>query len=79
MDFALTEEQDAIFDMARSFGADHIAPYALAWEKDGTIPRELWTEIAALGFGGLYVSEVSGALTQRPSRQRRIEPTKAIP
>ena len=26
----------------------------------GTIPKELWTEVGALGFGGLYVSEESG-------------------
>ncbi len=60
MDFALTEEQTAIFDMAHGFGQEHIAPFAQAWEKDGTIPKELWPEIAALGFGGLYVGEDSG-------------------
>ena len=60
MDFALSEEQSAIFDMARSFGQNNIAPYARDWEKQGIIPKELWPEIAALGFGGLYVSEASG-------------------
>jgi hypothetical protein len=60
MDFALSEEQHAILDMARAFGAEHIAPHALAWEKQGTIPRELWPKLAELGFGGLYVSEDSG-------------------
>ncbi|ABV93492.1 acyl-CoA dehydrogenase [Dinoroseobacter shibae DFL 12 = DSM 16493] len=60
MDFALSEEQSAIFDMARDFGAENIAPHALAWEKDGTIPKTLWPELAALGFGGLYVTEESG-------------------
>jgi len=60
MDFALTEEQTAIFDMARAFGQDRIAPHAQAWERAGTIPKELWPEIAALGFGGLYVREASG-------------------
>ena len=60
MDFALSEEQSAIFEMASAFGAEHIAPHARAWEAAGTIPKELWTEIAALGFGGLYVSEDSG-------------------
>lgn len=60
MDFALSEEQSAIFDMARDFGAENIAPHALAWEKEGTIPKTLWPELAALGFGGLYVSEESG-------------------
>ena len=60
MDFALSEEQTAIYDMARAFGAEHIAPHARQWETDGTIPKELWTSIAELGFGGLYVSEESG-------------------
>lgn len=60
MDFALTEEQTAIFDMAHSFGQENIAPFARQWEADGTIPKALWPEIGALGFGGLYVSEEGG-------------------
>ncbi|MCG7575165.1 acyl-CoA dehydrogenase family protein [Phaeobacter sp. CNT1-3] len=60
MDFALTEEQTAIFDMAKGFGDEHIAPFARQWEKDGTIPKELWPELGALGLGGIYVSEESG-------------------
>ena len=69
MDFALSEEQTAIFDMAHAFGQERIAPFARQWEAEGTIPKELWPEIAQLGFGGLYVSEESGgaglALTAR--------------
>lgn len=60
MDFALSEEQTAIFDMAKAFGAAHIAPHARAWEAQGTIPKTLWPQLADLGFGGLYVSEESG-------------------
>ena len=60
MDFALTEEQEAIFDMARAFGEAEIAPHARAWEAEGTIPKALWPKLAELGFGGLYVSEESG-------------------
>lgn len=60
MDFALSEEQSAIFDMARAFGEEHIAPFALQWEKDEHIPKELWPKLAELGFGALYVSEDSG-------------------
>ena len=60
MDFALSEEQQAIFDMARDFGAEHIAPYAEEWEAQGTIPKALWAKVAELGFGGLYVSEEYG-------------------
>lgn len=60
MDFALTEEQQAIFDMARDFGAARIAPFAQDWEAQGTIPKSLWSETAELGFGGLYVSDEYG-------------------
>ena len=60
MDFALSEEQTAIFDMAYAFGQEHIAPHAQTWEKAGTIPKTLWPEVGALGFGGLYVTEDGG-------------------
>ncbi len=60
MDFALSEEQTLIFDMAKAFGDEHIAPNALAWEKAEDIPKALWPKLAALGFGGLYVTEESG-------------------
>ena len=60
MDFALSDEQQAIFDMARGFGAEHIAPHARDWEARGTIPKDLWPKIAALGLGGIYVSEENG-------------------
>ena len=60
MNFEMTEEQVMIFDMARSFGEEHIAPHAQEWEAAGTIPKTLWPQIAELGFGGLYVSEDYG-------------------
>jgi len=60
MHFELSEEQSAIFDMAYTFGQDNIAPHARDWEKQGTIPKDLWPEIAQLGLGGIYVSEDMG-------------------
>ncbi len=60
MDFALTGEQEAIFDMARAFGAEHIAPHARDWERQGTIPKALWPKAAELGLGGIYVGEDYG-------------------
>ncbi|WP_273523220.1 acyl-CoA dehydrogenase family protein [Rhodosalinus sediminis] len=60
MDFALSEEQRAIFDMAHAFGQEHIAPHAQAWERAGTIPRDLWPKVAELGLAGIYVSEEHG-------------------
>ncbi len=60
MDFALSEEQEAIFDMSHGFGQEHIAPYAQDWERQGTIPKDLWPKVAELGLGGIYVSEEYG-------------------
>ena len=60
MDFSLSEEQIAIFDLAHQFGQEKIAPHSLDWEKSGNIPKTLWKDIASLGFGGLYVSEKNG-------------------
>ena len=56
----MTEDQTAIFDMAKALGQAEIAPHARAWESAGTIPKELWPKLAELGFGGLYVREESG-------------------
>ena len=60
MEFALSEEQALIFDTARAFGADAIAPHAYDWEKEGTIPREVLRAAGELGFGALYVPEELG-------------------
>jgi alkylation response protein AidB-like acyl-CoA dehydrogenase len=60
MDFALSEEQSAIFDMAYAFSQDASAPHARDWEIAETIPKDLWPKVGELGFGGLYVSEDGG-------------------
>ena len=60
MDFALSEEQRAVFDMARGFAADRIAPHARLWEAEGSIPRSLWGHAAELGLGGIHVGEDHG-------------------
>ncbi|MAC00527.1 MAG: acyl-CoA dehydrogenase [Marinovum sp.] len=60
MEFARSEEQDAIFDMAYGFGQDHIAPHALTWDRQGAIPKHLWPKVAELGLAGIYVREQSG-------------------
>lgn len=62
MDFALSEEQRAIWEMAHAFGAERIAPHAGEWDRLGTIPRDLWTEAGELGLGGLGVAEDRGGV-----------------
>lgn len=60
MDFQLSEEAQAIYDMARAFGEAEIAPFAREWEREESIPKALWPKLAELGFAGLYVSEENG-------------------
>ena len=60
MDFALSEEQDAIVEMAREFAEEQIAPFARQWESEGTIPRELWRAAGGLGLAAINVPAESG-------------------
>lgn len=60
MDFALTEEQSAIYDMAFDFGQEHIAPYALQWDEEGTFPKDVLRAAGELGMAGIYVREDVG-------------------
>lgn len=61
MDFALSEEQQQIFDLACDFGANELAPHAHEWDKNSTFPVEALTKAAELGFGSIYVkSDVGG-------------------
>ena len=39
MDFALSEEQSAIFDMAKAFGEEYIAPHAMAQKRQEQFPK----------------------------------------
>ena len=60
--FDLTDDQLAIQDMARRFTADAITPHAAEWDEKHVFPRDTIREAAALGFGGIYVSEESGGI-----------------
>lgn len=60
MDFALTEEQTAIFDMAKDFADEKITPHAIEWDQSKTFPVETIREVAELGMAGIYVGEEYG-------------------
>jgi alkylation response protein AidB-like acyl-CoA dehydrogenase len=60
MDFALSDEQLAIQDMAMSFATDRLAPNAMEWDEKGHFPVDVLREMAALGFAGIYLSEEHG-------------------
>jgi alkylation response protein AidB-like acyl-CoA dehydrogenase len=60
--FALTEDQLAIQEMAQKFTADAITPYASEWDEKKHFPLDVIKRTAELGFGGIYVSEASGGI-----------------
>lgn len=60
--FALTDDQLAIQDMARKFTADRITPFAAEWDEKSHYPVDVWKAAGALGFGSIYVSEASGGI-----------------
>jgi alkylation response protein AidB-like acyl-CoA dehydrogenase len=60
LSFELGEEQAAIFDMARAFAAEHLAPLAVEWDRKKSFPIETLRAAAALGMAGIYVEEAHG-------------------
>ena len=60
--FALTEDQLAIQDMARRFTAERITPYAAEWDEKHVFPKDTIRAAAELGFAAIYVSEESGGI-----------------
>ena len=60
--FALTDDQLAIQEMARRFTADAITPFAAQWDEDHSFPLETIRAAAELGFASIYVSEQSGGI-----------------
>ncbi len=57
---ALTQEQQAIYEMTARFAEECISPFAGKWEEEENIPRSILTHAAELGFGGIYVNEQFG-------------------
>ncbi|HUQ13411.1 MAG TPA: acyl-CoA dehydrogenase family protein [Novosphingobium sp.] len=60
--FALTDDQLAIQEMARKFTADRITPFAAKWDEEHHYPREVWKAAGELGFGAIYIGEESGGI-----------------
>jgi alkylation response protein AidB-like acyl-CoA dehydrogenase len=66
MDFGLTEDQRAFQATARQFARDEMMPRAREWDENETFPVPELRKAAALGFGGIYVSnDVGGSALTR--------------
>jgi len=60
MDFDLSEEQQAIFDMAHDFAEQMIAPHAVNWDQTEQMPKDMLRQSAELGLASIYVPEAHG-------------------
>ncbi|MBP9721882.1 MAG: acyl-CoA dehydrogenase family protein [Gammaproteobacteria bacterium] len=66
MNFALTEEQLAIKELAKQFAMQEIAPFAAKWDQEQFFPVDTFRKAAELGMGGLYTkSDVGGTNLSR--------------
>ncbi len=60
MDFALSEEQIAIQDMARRFAVDELTPHAEEWDENKHFPVDVIKKTAELGLAGIYTRDDVG-------------------
>jgi alkylation response protein AidB-like acyl-CoA dehydrogenase len=60
MNFDLSEEQKMIQDTIRKFAKEEIAPVAAENDKKGEFPRDIFKELAGLGFMGTPIPEEYG-------------------
>ncbi|MDN5852959.1 MAG: acyl-CoA dehydrogenase family protein [Actinomycetia bacterium] len=58
--YGLTPEQSDLFQLARDFGNEQLAPYALEWDLKKEFPVDVLRRAAELGMGGMYVGEDVG-------------------
>src|SRR5438552_7700918 len=62
MNLDLNEEQEQIQRLARDFAARELAPHAEEWDEAAHFPREVFTQMGALGFAGMLVPEEYGGV-----------------
>lgn len=62
MNFELTEEEQALRDLAREFGQAEIAPHAQRWWDEGRCPTEILRVMGQLGLMGVLVPERYGGI-----------------
>ncbi len=53
----LSEDLQMVRDAVRTYVAEQVAPFAAAWDRDSTFPREALRGLAALGCYGVAVPE----------------------
>jgi alkylation response protein AidB-like acyl-CoA dehydrogenase len=62
LNFQLTDDQQAIRDVARDFAETELKPHRMEWDESQEFPMEAFKKMAALGFlGTLMPTELDGA------------------
>ncbi len=56
----LTAEEANVVEIARTFAAEHITPYAADWELNRIVPVKTFREAAAVGLSGVLVPKELG-------------------
>jgi alkylation response protein AidB-like acyl-CoA dehydrogenase len=56
----LNDSQSLVRDTMRAFAQKRLAPFAGAWDRDHTFPREALHELAGLGACGIVIPEAYG-------------------
>jgi len=62
VDFALSDEQLAFQEAARSFARGELTPNAARWDEDHEFPIATIKRAGEIGFCGIYTPEASGGL-----------------
>lgn len=62
MNTNLSEDQQAIKDMADRFTAEEITPHAGQWDAESICPRDTIAKAGELGFGAIYLPEADGGI-----------------
>lgn len=60
VDFAPTENQEMITEMARDFSEKYIRPYVMEWDESQEFPVQLFKKMGELGMMGVLVPEEYG-------------------
>jgi acyl-CoA dehydrogenase len=61
-DLTLTEEQDALVDLARDFTKNEIVPHAGKWDEEGTFPADALKKAWEVGLMNIEVPESAGGI-----------------
>lgn len=60
MNFSYNENQNLIADMIRTFGGQHILPFAKEWDDNQFFPIDVFKKLGELGLMGILVPEQYG-------------------